>query len=82
LHLEDVRLLLELLQRLVDEGNSVLVTEHHIELLAAVDWLIDLGPEAGAAGGQIVAAGTPQEVAANPESRTGSYLRAHFAEDL
>jgi excinuclease ABC subunit A len=80
LHLEDVRLLLELLQRLVDEGNSVLVTEHHIELLATVDWLIDLGPEAGAAGGRIVAVGTPLQVAANPESRTGSYLRAHFDE--
>ena len=59
LHLEDVRLLQRLLQRLVDEGNTVVVVEHHIEFLAAVDWLIDLGPEGGEAGGQIVAAGPP-----------------------
>ncbi len=80
LHLEDVRLLLELLQRLVDEGNSVLVIEHHIELLATVDWLIDLGPEAGAAGGRIVAEGKPRDVASVSESITGTYLRAYFAE--
>jgi len=81
LHLEDVRLLLELLQRLVDEGNSVIVTEHHIELLAAVDWLIDLGPEAGDAGGDIVAAGRPRDVAGVSDSRTGLYLSSYIKEN-
>ena len=80
LHLEDVRLLLDLLQRLVDEGNSVIVTEHHIELLATVDWLIDLGPEAGDAGGSIVAAGRPRDIAAVAESRTGAYLAEYMGE--
>ena len=80
LHLEDVRLLQRLLQRLVDEGNTVVVVEHHIEFLAAVDWLIDLGPEGGAAGGQIVAAGTPRAVAAIEGSHTGTYLQSHFEE--
>lgn len=80
LHLEDVRLLMRLLQRLVDEGNSVLVVEHHVELLAAVDWLIDLGPGAGDDGGRIVAEGAPRAVADVEASLTGRYLRAHFAE--
>ena len=80
LHLEDVRLLQHLLQRLVDEGNTVIVVEHHIEFLASVDWLIDLGPEGGAAGGRVVAAGIPRTVAATEASHTGTYLRSYFAE--
>jgi excinuclease ABC subunit A len=80
LHMEDVRLLLLLLQRLVDEGNTVVVIEHHIELLAAVDWLIELGPEAGEAGGRIVTTGCPRDVALVEEAHTGRYLRAHFAQ--
>ena len=80
LHMEDVRLLLLLLQRLVDEGNTVVVVEHHIELLAAVDWLIELGPEAGEAGGRIVTTGCPRDVALVEEAHTGRYLRAHFAQ--
>jgi excinuclease ABC subunit A len=81
LHLEDIRLLLELLQRLVDEGNTVVVTEHHIELVAAADWIIDLGPEAGDEGGRVVAVGIPAEIAAVAESHTGHYLREYLAEN-
>ena len=80
LHMEDVRFLLELLQRLVDEGNTVVVVEHHIELIAAADWVIDLGPEGGEAGGGIVAFGRPEEVAAVVESHTGAYLRDYLDE--
>ena len=75
LHLEDVRILLGVFQRLVDEGHSVVLIEHHVELLRCVDWLIDLGPESGDDGGRIVAAGPPDHVARVPESRTGPFLR-------
>jgi excinuclease ABC subunit A len=76
LHFDDVRVLLNVFQRLVDAGNSVLVIEHNLEVMKCADWIIDLGPEAGDQGGQIVAAGTPEEVAACPESHTGQALRA------
>jgi excinuclease ABC subunit A len=79
LHLEDVRLLLELLQRLVDQGNTALVVEHHLELIAAADYVIDLGPEGGKAGGELVACGTPQEIAAAERSWTGRCLREHLS---
>ena len=79
LHMEDVRFLLELLQRLVDEGNTVVVVEHHIEFIAAADWVIDIGPEGGEAGGQIIACGRPEEVATVAGSYTGAYLQRHFA---
>ena len=79
LHMEDVRFLLELLQRLVDEGNTVVVVEHHIEFIAAADWVIDVGPEGGVAGGQIVACGRPAEIADVAGSYTGAYLQQHFA---
>jgi excinuclease ABC subunit A len=75
LHLEDVRILLMVFQRLVDQGHSVVLIEHHMELLRCVDWLIDLGPESGDQGGQIVAAGPPDHVARVPESRTAPFLR-------
>ena len=75
LHLEDVRILLTVFQRLVDQGHSVVLIEHHIELLRCVDWLIDLGPESGDQGGQIVAAGPPDHVSRVPESRTAPFLR-------
>ena len=75
LHLEDVRILLTVFQRLVDQGHSVVLIEHHIELLRCVDWLIDLGPESGDQGGQIVAAGSPDHVSRIPESRTAPFLR-------
>jgi len=74
LHFEDVRKLLEVLQRLVDQGNSVVVIEHNLDVIKVADWLIDLGPEGGVRGGEIVAEGTPEQVAVNPRSFTGQYL--------
>jgi excinuclease ABC subunit A len=74
LHFEDVRLLLDVLHRLVDRGNTVIVIEHNLEVVKTADWVIDLGPEGGAAGGQVIASGTPEEVAAASESYTGRYL--------
>jgi excinuclease ABC subunit A len=75
LHFEDVRKLLIVLQRLVDGGNTVLVIEHNLDVVKSADWIIDLGPEGGAEGGRIVAAGTPEQVAAVSESYTGKFLR-------
>ena len=75
LHFADVDKLLEVLQRLVDAGNSVLVVEHNLDVVKCADWVIDLGPEGGAGGGQLVAAGTPERVAKTRESRTGRFLR-------
>ncbi len=75
LHFDDVRVLLKVFQRLVDAGHSVLVIEHNLEVMKSADWIIDLGPGAGDQGGQIVAAGTPEETAACPESHTGRALR-------
>jgi len=79
LHLDDIHYLVLLLQRLVDNDNTVLVVEHNTELVAAADHIIDLGPEAGADGGEVVATGTPQEVAAAPASRTGHYLQRYLS---
>ena len=75
LHAEDVKKLLEVLQRLVDAGNTVVVIEHNLDVIKCADWLIDLGPEGGDGGGNIVVAGTPETVAACPESYTGQYLK-------
>ena len=75
LHFEDVRLLLEVLHRLVDRGNTVLVIEHNLDVIKTADWIIDLGPEGGTRGGTIVAAGTPEDVARVEASHTGRYLR-------
>jgi excinuclease ABC subunit A len=74
LHFADVERLLEVLGRLVDQGNSVLVIEHNLDVIKTADHLIDLGPEGGDGGGTIVATGTPEEVAANPDSHTGRFL--------
>ena len=74
LHFEDVRKLLEVLQRLVDQGNSVVVIEHNLDVIKVADWLIDLGPEGGVRGGEIVAEGTPETVARSERSFTGQYL--------
>ena len=76
LHFEDIQVLIGVLQRLVDRGNTVVIIEHNLDILKSVDWLIDLGPEGGEAGGAIVAAGTPEQVAATPGSYTGQYLKA------
>ena len=75
LHTDDVRKLLEVLQRLVDSGNTVVVIEHNLDVIKCADWLIDLGPEGGDGGGTIVCTGTPEQVAACPESYTGQYLK-------
>lgn len=74
LHFEDVRKLMEVLQALVDQGNTVVVIEHNLEVIKTADWILDLGPEGGDGGGEIVAVGTPEDVAANPKSYTGHYL--------
>ena len=75
LHFEDVRVLLDVLHRLVDRGNTVLVIEHNLDVIKTADWIIDLGPEGGNRGGAIVAAGTPEDLAAIDASYTGRYLR-------
>ncbi|MCO6416209.1 excinuclease ABC subunit UvrA [Siccirubricoccus sp. KC 17139] len=74
LHFEDVRKLLEVLHALVEAGNTVVVIEHNLEVIKTADWILDLGPEGGDGGGRIVASGTPEEVAAAPESHTGRFL--------
>ncbi|QOS10517.1 UvrABC system protein A [Haloferax gibbonsii] len=78
LHKEDERKLIEVLQRLVDNGNTVLVVEHELDLVKNADHIVDLGPEGGAGGGTVVASGTPEEIAENPDSHTGRYLRDYL----
>jgi excinuclease ABC subunit A len=75
LHFEDIRLLLRVLHQLVEKGNTVLVIEHQLDVVKTADWVIDLGPEGGGAGGRIVAAGPPEVVAATDDSHTGTSLR-------
>jgi excinuclease ABC subunit A len=79
LHLDDVRVLIQVLDRLVDAGNTVVVIEHHLDVIKRADWVIDLGPEAGAAGGRVVVQGTPEMVADTPGSETGRYLEPILA---
>ena len=74
LHFEDVRKLLMVLNGLVDKGNSVIVIEHNLDVIKSADWIIDLGPEGGSGGGQVIAQGTPEKVARVPESHTGRFL--------
>ncbi len=75
LHLDDVRVLIQVLDRLVDAGHTVVVIEHHLDVIKRADWMIDMGPEAGDAGGQVVGQGTPEDIVAIPASHTGRYLR-------
>ncbi len=82
LHLADIEKLLLVLNRLVDEGNTVIVIEHNLEVIKTADYLIDLGPEGGDGGGRLVAAGPPEEVALHPESHTGQFLRPLLEESL
>jgi excinuclease ABC subunit A len=78
LHLADVRRLLDLMHRLVDSGHSVVVIEHHLDVLAEADYLIDIGPESGEDGGTIMSQGTPEHVASSKTSRTAPFLRTHL----
>jgi excinuclease ABC subunit A len=75
LHFHDIRQLLQVLHRLTDAGNTVIVIEHNLEVIKTADWIIDLGPEGGDEGGQVVVAGRPEEVATHPTSFTGQFLR-------
>jgi excinuclease ABC subunit A len=78
LHFEDVRKLLEVLHALVDQGNTVIVIEHNLEVIKTADYIIDIGPEGGDGGGKIVATGTPEEIARVKESYTGKYLAPYL----
>jgi excinuclease ABC subunit A len=75
LHFHDVAQLLDVLHRLRDEGNTIVVIEHNLDVIKTADWVVDLGPEGGSSGGEIVGSGTPEQIAANPRSHTGEYLR-------
>ena len=75
LHFEDIKTLLDVLQKLVDQGNTVIIIEHNLDVLKSVDYLLDMGPGGGASGGRIIACGTPEQVADNPNSVTGKYLK-------
>ena len=75
LHYDDVAKLLEVLNKLVDKGNSVILIEHNMDIIKCADYIIDIGPEGGKGGGKIVARGTPEEVANTPASHTGKYLK-------
>jgi excinuclease ABC subunit A len=79
LHFEDVRKLMGVLSRLVDQGNTVIVIEHNLDVVKTADWLIDLGPEGGSGGGRVVTSGTPEMVSTVPESHTGRYLKEILA---
>ena len=81
LHFADVERLLQVLQRLVDAGNSIIVIEHNMEVIKCADWILDLGPEGGDAGGHLIAQGTPEEVAENVQSFTGYFLKRMFTEE-
>ena len=78
LHFEDVKSLLSVLHELVDAGNTVIVIEHNLEVIKTADWIVDLGPGGGVNGGRLVAAGTPEQVAANSKSLTGQYLKKYL----
>jgi excinuclease ABC subunit A len=79
LHLADIERLLKSLNRLVDAGHTVLLIEHHLDVIKTADYVIDLGPEGGHAGGEVVAAGTPEHIAACKESHTGRFLKPHIS---
>ena len=75
LHFEDIRQLLDVLHRLRDGGNTVVIIEHNLDVIKTADWLVDLGPEGGSGGGEIIATGTPEQVSLNPNSHTGRFLK-------
>ena len=74
LHFADIDLLLKVLHQLRDAGNTIVVIEHNLDVIKTADWIIDMGPEGGSGGGQVVGVGTPEDIAANPDSHTGRYL--------
>lgn len=76
LHFQDIDLLLKVLHRLRDHGNTVVVIEHNLDVIKTADWIVDLGPEGGNGGGEIIAEGTPEAITANEKSFTGHYLKA------
>jgi excinuclease ABC subunit A len=75
LHFADIALLLKVLHQLRDAGNTIVIIEHNLDVIKTADWVIDMGPEGGSGGGQVVGVGTPEDIAANPESFTGRYLQ-------
>ncbi|NDU86531.1 MAG: excinuclease ABC subunit UvrA [Ferrovum sp.] len=79
LHFHDINLLLKVLQRLRDQGNTLVIIEHNLDVIKTADWIIDMGPEGGNGGGRILAQGTPEEVAENPQSVTGTFLKPHLS---
>lgn len=81
LHVDDISRLLKVLQRLVDNGDTVLIIEHNLDVIKTADYLIDLGPEGGAGGGQIIATGTPEKIAEHKASYTGNYLKPVLERD-
>ena len=81
LHFADIQQLLDVLHRLRDHGNTVVVIEHNLDVIKTADWLVDLGPEGGSKGGQIIACGTPEEVAEMPQSHTGYFLKPLLERD-
>jgi excinuclease ABC subunit A len=78
LHFHDTAQLLRVLLQLRDAGNTIVVIEHNLDVIGCADWLLDMGPEGGAGGGELLAAGTPEQVAADPRSHTGRFLAAHL----
>ncbi|RYY93593.1 MAG: excinuclease ABC subunit A, partial [Alphaproteobacteria bacterium] len=78
LHFDDVRTLMEVLQELVDAGNTIVVIEHNLDVIKVADWIVDLGPDGGDGGGEVVAVGTPEDVAKNKKSWTGKFLQQTF----
>jgi excinuclease ABC subunit A len=75
LHFHDVAKLLEVLHELADQGNTMVVIEHNLEVIKTADWVLDMGPEGGDGGGELVAVGTPEQIARHPKSHTGAYLK-------
>ena len=82
LHFEDIKMLLSVLHELVEQGNTVIVIEHNLEVIKTADWIIDLGPTGGAGGGQLIAAGVPEDIAACEESKTGQYLKKYLEKPI
>lgn len=82
LHVDDIKRLIEVLNKIVNHGDTVVVIEHNLEVIKVADYIIDLGPEGGKFGGEIIATGTPEQVITNPKSYTGQYLKAVINRDL